>query len=122
MARILVIDDEQPYRDAIRRALMEDGHEVAEAPDGESGLRMFERENPQLTILDIHMPGMTGYEVLNAIRKQSREAKVLVISGSVRLIHTSLLDAARAIGASAGLRKPFENDVLLRTVRQMLAS
>ena len=78
-ARILVVDDEQDLRDLIRELLEEQGYEVMVASDGKQGLRAFFSWQPVLTVLDIMMPGMDGWSLLERIREVS-EAPVIILT------------------------------------------
>jgi DNA-binding response OmpR family regulator len=67
--KILVVDDEQDLRDALRTSLEGAGFEVIEAVDGEEGLKKAEEAHPDLILLDITMPKMNGHQVLNRLRQ-----------------------------------------------------
>jgi two-component system, response regulator, stage 0 sporulation protein F len=67
MKRILVVDDEDPIRDYLKEELMEEGYEVLMAASAPEALKIIEKENLDLVILDIRMPGMTGVEALPRI-------------------------------------------------------
>ena len=65
---VLVIDDEEPIRDAVRMVLEEEGYAVLEAPDGRDGLKLLRTaERPLVVLLDLMMPGMSGIRVLRAV-------------------------------------------------------
>jgi two-component system KDP operon response regulator KdpE len=77
---ILVVEDSDTIREVVSRVLARGGYDVIGAPDGEEGVRMFEARRPDLVVLDIRMPKMDGWEVLERIRTFS-EKPVLVLSG-----------------------------------------
>lgn len=81
MAKILLIDDEEMIRRRLEELLIMDGFEVFLAEDGEKGLEMFKKETPGIILVDIKMPGMDGFEVLEEVKKVSPETEVIVISG-----------------------------------------
>jgi two-component system, OmpR family, response regulator VicR len=117
-ARILVIDDELAYRNAIRRVLFAAGYHLDFAADGfQAGVKISTGQ-PDLITLDLSMPGLDGFEVLSFIRQQPELAavRILVISG----LGPQELNKARALGADATLAKPFENEQLLHQVQQLL--
>src|SRR5437879_10185388 len=89
MARIIVIDDQEPIRRIVRRALEQEGHEVLDASEGEMGMQLLERHTADVVITDIFMPGQDGILTLRQIRKQFPAVKVIVISGGDS---TGLLD------------------------------
>ncbi|CEI48151.1 Putative uncharacterized protein [Propionibacterium freudenreichii] len=71
MSRILIIEDEESYRDAMSFMLDREGFAVAAAPDGEQGLAEFDRNGADLVLLDLMMPGLPGIEVCKALRQRS---------------------------------------------------
>jgi DNA-binding response OmpR family regulator len=68
--RVLVVDDDETVRDVVRRYLERDGHEVVVTGDGESALRMVERQVPDLIVLDLMLPGIDGLEVCRRLRQR----------------------------------------------------
>jgi DNA-binding NtrC family response regulator len=121
MARIIVIDDQEPIRRVVRRALEADGHEVLEASDGELGMELLEREPAAVVITDIFMPGMDGIQTLRAIRKRYPAIKVIAMSGGDS---TGLLDLrhdAELLGAMKSIQKPFKPREIVELVRAVLA-
>ena len=120
MARIIVIDDQEPIRRIVRRALEQEGHEVLDASEGEMGMQLLERHTADVVITDIFMPGQDGILTLRQIRKQFPAVKVIVISGGDS---TGLLDLrhdAELLGAVKSLQKPFTAAELIQTVRDVL--
>ena len=79
-ALILVIEDSPLVREVAARVLARGGHQVITAADGEEGITLFEARRPDLVLLDVHMPGLDGWQVLERIRAWS-EKPVLVLSG-----------------------------------------
>ena len=116
---VLVIEDQPEMASAIRRVLVRHGFEVEVARDGFSAGTMLSRMKPGLVTLDLKMPGMDGYEVLNFIRGHDEHAqtKVLVISAET----SAGLEKAISLGASDVLPKPFENDELLARVEALIS-
>jgi len=120
MARIIVIDDQEPIRRIVRRALEQEGHEVLDASDGEIGMQLLERQAADVVITDIFMPGQDGILTLRQVRKKFPAVKVIVISGGDS---TGLLDLrhdAELLGAVKSLQKPFTAAELIQTVRGVL--
>ncbi len=117
-ARILVIDDELSYRNAIRRVLFGAGYQLDFAADGFQAGVKISTGKPDLITLDLSMPGLDGFEVLSFIRQQPELAavRILVISG----LGPEELAKARTLGADATLPKPFDNEQLLQLVQQLL--
>src|SRR3954462_13819461 len=122
MARILVIDDEDRIRRMLRSALEMEGHEVLEASHGDEGLRLHRTSPAELVITDIIMPEKNGLEVIMALREEAPELKVIAMSGGGRFMMMKPLQSAEPLGAFATLRKPFELDAMIETVRRALAA
>jgi len=82
MSKLLLIEDEEPQRRALATKLRSGGHEVLEAPDGQIGLELALAEKPDLILLDMIMPRMTGSEMLDHLRQDEwgREVTVIVLS------------------------------------------
>ena len=121
MARIIVIDDQEPIRRIVRRALEHEGHEVLDASAGEMGVRLLEQHAADVVITDIFMPGQDGILTLRQIRKQFPAVKVIVISGGDSSGLLDLRHDAELLGAVKSLQKPFTAAELVQTVREVLS-
>ena len=112
--RILVIDDESAIRDSLKMTLEYDGYDVSLAATGEEGVKLVEREAPDLVFLDIKMPGMDGIEVLQKLRHLTETIPIVVISG-----HADINTAVEAtkLGAFDFIEKPLSSERVLVTVR-----
>lgn len=121
MAKILVIDDDDTIRTLLCRMLERSGHQVLAAADGAQATDLF-RQNPlDLIITDLFMPDREGLEIIQELRKNHPQVKIIAISGGGSIGGTSFLDIARLIGASRTLEKPFGSQALLSTVDEVLA-
>jgi len=111
MPTILTIDDEAVVRDTFRRYLETCDWTILEAADGMEGLKVFRRESPDLVLLDLHMPAMSGLEVLEQIAAEAPDVPVVVASGA-----SVVADAVEALrqGAWDYLLKPVTNLKILR--------
>lgn len=105
MARILAVDDEKNIRDLIKRGLV--GHEVITASDGLTGLEEARRATPDLILLDVTMPGMTGFEVCRHIRSAPDLMSIPVIFLTARGTVDDRLEGFDA-GADDYVPKPFD--------------
>lgn len=116
MTRVLVVDDENDIRGLVRELLERAGHDVIEAPDGNEGLRLFYAEHPDVVILDVSMPGLTGWEVLERIRELG-ETPVIMLTANA-----DELDKVRGLRAGADdyITKPFGRQELLARVGAQL--
>ena len=124
MAKILVVDDEDGIRSALRRALTLDDHEVLLASDGVEGERLFRENQPDLMITDIIMPGKEGIDLLKELLAEFPDRKIIVMSGGARVVDGDdlqfLLDVAQSAGARRAIKKPFDLDELRSIVHDML--
>ncbi len=118
--RILVVDDETQVRAVIRQMLERAQYEVVEAPDGKVALWLF-KENPvDLIITDLIMPEREGLEVIEELRKDYPDTKIIAISGGGLGDKRQYLDMAKKFGADSTLAKPFEKKELLDAVKAAL--
>ena len=120
MASILVIDDQEPIRRIVRRALENERHAVLDASDGELRMQILERETVDVVITDIFMPELDGIQTLREIRKRFPAVRVIAMSGGDS---TGLLDLrkdAELLGAVKSLQKPFTAREIVDVVRAVL--
>ena len=116
MSRLLVVEDDPDIAMALRLLLTRAGHQVAHAKDGRTGLRDAYTERPELVILDIGLPGMDGWQVLERLRDVS-DVPVLLLTA-----HGQESDKVRGLrgGADDYLTKPFTNAELVARVEALL--
>jgi len=117
MAEILIVDDEESIGDALKQVFEYEGHKVRVARNGPDGLAMVEEFPPDVTFLDVKMPGVDGLEVLERIRSEDPQALVIMISGHGTI--DTAVEATRK-GAYDFLEKPLDTDRLLVTLRNAL--
>ncbi len=111
--KILVIEDDNDFRETLALTLRDEGYEVAEACDGKQGARMMKEFNPDLVITDILMPEKDGLEIIMMQRKEMPDIKVIAMSGGCVLGPHGYLETASVLGAKKTLIKPFSRDELL---------
>jgi DNA-binding response OmpR family regulator len=120
MARVLIIDDNRLLRRMMVRVLTSLGHEVAEARDGEEGLKTFRMHRPALVITDIVMPRQEGFQTIRELRGEAPSVAIIAVSGGGRERTPMFLIDAGRIGADGTLSKPFRPDELIRMVNKLL--
>ncbi len=116
--KILVAEDEAEYRLLLGRVLQEAGYEVAAAANGRKALELFEGGKPDLILLDVVLPDMTGFELYKQLRSKGARATPVLFC-TVRSAASSLARAVEG-GAVDYVLKPFDPDDLLRRVRAAL--
>src|SRR5215210_6962650 len=114
---VLIIDDEEVLQDVLTVLLRKEGHVTHSAYSGEEGLEMLDREDVDLVLLDMMLPGMHGMQVLKEIRRHHSDVVVVVITAFSSI--ESAIDAMRE-GAFHYIAKPFKNDEVLLTLRKGL--
>lgn len=119
-ARILLVDDDQPIRAALRRAFDREGYTVLEATNGIEALKVVESQPVDLVVTDIIMPDSEGIELTFALRKLHPTLPVIAMSGGGDWAPEPYLAIARTAGAAHVLVKPFVTDDLLACVRSTL--
>jgi two-component system nitrogen regulation response regulator NtrX len=117
MAEILIVDDEESIGDALKQVFEYEGHKVRVARNGPDALAMVEKSPPDVSFLDVKMPGLDGLEVLERIRSEDPQALVIMISGHGTI--DTAVEATRK-GAYDFLEKPLDTDRLLVTLRNAL--
>jgi CheY-like chemotaxis protein len=120
MARILIADDEPDIRELIRFTLMFAGHEVTATANGEEAWLTALTLLPDLVLLDVRMPRMTGYEACERIKADPATAHIPVVFLSAKGQEVEVQTGLEA-GAAEYILKPFSPDQLSERVRQILA-
>ncbi len=114
--KILIADDDGDLLGLIGFTLTQAGYLVIKAPDGSSAIRSFDAEQPDIIVLDINMPGASGFDVCKAVRQKSR---VPIMMLTVRGEEEDLVRALE-LGADDYLAKPFSPRTLLARVKALL--
>lgn len=118
--KIMIADDEEDMRDVTRMILEAEGYTVVTAYDGLDALSMAEAEMPDLLLLDLMMPVMSGLDVARKMKESSTLSGIPIIMLSAAGQADSV-QAALAAGAQDFLVKPFEPTLLMRRVAETLA-
>ena len=117
--RILVVDDQSSIRGLLETALSEAGADVRTAPDGAAGLEMVRLNEPDLILLDLAMPRMTGWQVLEALQASPKTASIPVVLQTSAEDYASF-DRAKKLRVAAFVSKPFRLSEVIETCRRIL--
>ena len=118
---ILCVDDNRDIRDLITLILEEEGYSVLASSDGDSALTLIKERKPDLVLLDVMMPGISGLDVLRTLRALSdssiNQIPVIVITAKSQ---SSDIDEALTAGATSYIVKPFRPEALIEKVQKFL--
>jgi CheY-like chemotaxis protein len=118
---ILCVDDNRDIRDLITLILEEEGYSALASSDGDSALTLIKERKPDLVLLDVMMPGISGLDVLRTLRALSdssiNQTPVIVITAKSQ---SSDIDEALTAGATSYIVKPFRPEALIEKVQKFL--
>ncbi len=116
MTRVLVVEDEESFSDALSYMLRREGYEVVAAADGPQALTAFDRSGADLVLLDLMLPGLSGTEVCRALRQRSAVPIIIVTAKDSEVDKVVGLE----LGADDYVTKPFSSRELLARIRAVL--
>ncbi|MBA2078949.1 response regulator [Rhodanobacter sp. PCA2] len=118
-SRVLVVDDSATICAVLGKMLTQDGYEVVKAADGESALALARSVRPHLVFLDIVLPGISGFEVLRAMRREpaTQRTPIVMISGNVQATEQFYV---QRYGADDFMKKPFGRGEVFERIRQLV--
>ncbi len=119
MARILIIDDDELVRTSVSRLLQAKGHDVDVADNGVAGVKRFRDDPVDLVITDIFLPKKDGLAIIQELKRDFPEVKILAFSGGGLVDHESVLQSAKGLGADHCLPKPVKSVDLFATIKQL---
>lgn len=119
MPKILIVEDNQPNREMLARRLERKGFSVIAAPDGEEGYALARAEAPDLILMDISLPGMDGWQVIELLKAEPKTRDIPTI---VLTAHALVTDRGKAVdvGCKDYFSKPFDFQQLLETIGRLL--
>ena len=121
MARILIVDDSPSQLMGIRRIVEKLGHEALTAEDGAAGFEAAKRELPDLVLMDVVLPGMSGFQATRALTRDAATSKIPVL-----IVSTKQMETDRAWGMRQGavdyVVKPPREDDLLERINKLVAA
>ena len=116
MEKILIADDEQLMRQLVIDFLKPEGYEILEASDGKEALDIYDKEHPDLILLDVMMPGYDGWTVCREIRREST-VPIMMLTAKCEEIHQLF---AYDLGADEYITKPFSPKILVAKIKALL--
>lgn len=119
MGRVLVVDDEPDVLLLCRLNLQQRGHEMLEAPDGSRALELARDRHPDVIVLDLMLPGMSGYDVLEALQRDEGTSDIPVLVLTAKSLRADR-ERSHGLGASAFLTKPFLPNELCEMVDSLV--
>lgn len=117
--KILIVDDEKDLVELARVYLESENNEVITAYDGEEGLKKAESEKPDLILLDINMPKLNGYQVLETLKKNQHTSEIIVVMFSTNCTPKEI-ERARNLGSDDYITKPYEPENLIGRLKKVL--
>ncbi|HNT39091.1 MAG TPA: response regulator [Rubrivivax sp.] len=118
--KVLIADDEPNIVISLEYLMKREGHQVLVARDGEQALAMIREQRPALVLLDVMMPGKTGFEVCQSVRADESFAGMKIMLLTAKGRDTDVAQGM-ALGADAYMTKPFSTKELAARVRELLA-
>jgi two-component system, OmpR family, response regulator RegX3 len=116
VTRVLVVEDEESYREALSYVLAKEGFEVLQAADGAAGIALFDRVGADIVLLDLMMPGLTGTEVYRQLRQRGPVPVIMVTARDSEIDKVVGLE----LGADDYVTKPFSQRELVARIRAVL--
>jgi two-component system response regulator RegX3 len=116
MTHILVIEDEESFRDALQFMLSREGFDVTLAPNGAEGMKLFDSVSPDLILLDLMLPEVSGTEVCKYIRTRAKTPVIMLTAKDTEVDKVVGLE----LGADDYVTKPFSTPELLARIRAVL--
>lgn len=119
MASILIIDDDNFIRNLVGTVLKKSGYTVFSAENGEKGVELAQKENPDLVLTDMLMPDKEGIQTICEIKEINPNIKIIAMSGGGKTKNLTFLDMAKKVGADEILSKPFKPNDLLSIIKKL---
>jgi CheY-like chemotaxis protein len=118
MKQILIIDDSNLARASVKRILEPEGYEILAATGGEEGMKMFAKNRPDLILVDLMMPGVSGMDVLEQLKAAGSTTPVIVITADMQ---EGVNEKCFELGAYAVINKPLLFETLAVKVKEALS-
>lgn len=111
---IAIVDDDEIVRRSIKRLVSSLSYDAQDFASGEEFLKSLARGAPTCMLLDLHMPGLSGFEVLEALHTRRMNIPAIIVTGNTR---PEIRERCLNAGAAGYLEKPLDRDVVLSTIR-----
>jgi CheY-like chemotaxis protein len=118
LRKLLIVDDEDGVRSLVRMTLDGGAYQILEASDGNEALELARAHQPELVLLDVMLPDLSGFEVCNTLKHDPLTSRAAVVMLTAMAQHTDL-DSAEDAGADGYFTKPFSPIALLRRVESI---
>lgn len=117
--KIVVVDDSESIREVVGFELERNGYSVIKAADGDEAIKYFDGTHFDLLLTDLHMPNMTGLELIRKIRdlKNYKHLPILFLTTETQ---QPIIEEAKRSGATGWITKPFNSEKLIRTVKKVI--
>ena len=119
MPSVLIIDDDEMMLNVVHKTLEDFGYTVHATADGPQGISIYTSQHPDVVLLDLGLPSMSGLDVLREIREADPAAKIIMVSGYGA---NETVNQALKSGVYDFVHKPFKSDVLLEKIRAAIGS
>ena len=119
---IIIVEDQPDQRLALKMALSMEGYSVRVAANGAEAIALFAERPPRVLITDIFMPDMDGLELIELVRREHPETKIIALTGGGQRGNVDYLQSSQLVGAEAAFQKPFDVKELLALVRKFVSS
>lgn len=119
MAKILIVDDSIVARMSLKSCLPKGEHEIADAADGASGVALFASFGPNVTFLDLTMPGVDGIQALKEMKQLRPDAVIVILTADIQ---KRTIEIVTELGAFTVLKKPPQRPEVLAALEQALAA
>jgi DNA-binding response OmpR family regulator len=120
LARIIIVDDDTPFREMLTEVLTNEGHEIVDASDGNIGLEVLILKPVDIAIVDLFMPNRDGMATIRDITNLFPRTKIIAISGASLTPDEGCFKTAKTIGAHYTLPKPFKPSELLHLIETIM--
>jgi CheY-like chemotaxis protein len=118
--KIMIVDDEESLQELVKAVLEQEGYDVVTVGDGKECLKKLENVKPDLILLDMMMPGMSGREVCERIRKNPGTKGLKVAFLTVAKFSETGKDVLKKMNVADYITKPFDNDDLVRRIKKIV--